>query len=124
MQLPVELSLFEIRNAAISSRNRKNVFFVADNQAGTDTKLTVEDLFKPEFKVHDPEAKWVNVNRSDHSVSDLQTKSNIKQVMKNIPTEMHRSGKCESGPQQTEMTWNNSELPRSARPSKICFEAQ
>lgn len=35
-------------------------FFAADNQAGSDTKLTVEDLFKPEFKVHDPEAKWIN----------------------------------------------------------------
>uniref|UniRef100_A0A8C8E2G8 Dipeptidyl peptidase like 10 n=1 Tax=Oryzias sinensis TaxID=183150 RepID=A0A8C8E2G8_9TELE len=31
-----------------------------DNQAGSDTKLTVEDLFRPEFKVHDPEAKWIN----------------------------------------------------------------
>lgn len=36
------------------------VFVAADNQAGSDTKLTVEDLFKPEFKVHDPEAKWIN----------------------------------------------------------------
>lgn len=34
--------------------------FLVDNQAGSDTKLTVEDLFKPEFKAHDPEAKWIN----------------------------------------------------------------
>ncbi|XP_032392186.1 dipeptidyl aminopeptidase-like protein 6 [Etheostoma spectabile] len=32
----------------------------ADNQAGSNTKLTVEDLFRPEFQVHDPEAKWIN----------------------------------------------------------------
>lgn len=36
------------------------VFVAADNQAGSDTKLTVEDLFKAEFQVHDPEAKWIN----------------------------------------------------------------
>lgn len=43
------------------------VFIAADNQAGSDTKLTVEDLFKPEFKVHDPEAKWIN-GESNHSL--------------------------------------------------------
>lgn len=31
-----------------------------DNQPGSDTKLTVEDLFKAEFQTHDPEAKWIN----------------------------------------------------------------
>ncbi|XP_062862751.1 inactive dipeptidyl peptidase 10-like [Trichomycterus rosablanca] len=32
----------------------------ADTQAGSDTKLTVEDLFGPDFYVHDPEALWIN----------------------------------------------------------------
>ncbi|KAI9534951.1 hypothetical protein NQZ68_006254 [Dissostichus eleginoides] len=32
----------------------------ADSQPGSDTKLSVEDLFRPEFQVHDPEAKWIN----------------------------------------------------------------
>ncbi|XP_017324623.1 inactive dipeptidyl peptidase 10 isoform X2 [Ictalurus punctatus] len=32
----------------------------ADTLAGSDTKLTVEDLFSPDFYVHDPEAHWIN----------------------------------------------------------------
>lgn len=32
----------------------------ADTLAGSDTKLTVEDLFSPDFYVHDPEARWMN----------------------------------------------------------------
>ncbi|KAJ0005991.1 hypothetical protein NQD34_015885 [Periophthalmus magnuspinnatus] len=41
-----------------------------DNQAGSDTKLTVEDLFKPEFKVHNPEAKWINDSEVIYRNSD------------------------------------------------------
>ncbi|KAG7463965.1 hypothetical protein MATL_G00182200 [Megalops atlanticus] len=32
----------------------------ADIAGGSDTKFTVEDLFKPDFAVHDPEARWIN----------------------------------------------------------------
>ncbi|RXN38714.1 inactive dipeptidyl peptidase 10-like protein [Labeo rohita] len=31
-----------------------------DTQPGSDTKLTVEDLFSADFYVHDPEARWIN----------------------------------------------------------------
>ncbi|KAM8857924.1 inactive dipeptidyl peptidase 10 isoform 2-T2 [Synchiropus picturatus] len=42
----------------------------ADTQAGSDTKLTVEDLFKPDFVVHDPEASWINDSEVIYRNSD------------------------------------------------------
>uniref|UniRef100_A0A7N6A445 Dipeptidyl peptidase like 10 n=1 Tax=Anabas testudineus TaxID=64144 RepID=A0A7N6A445_ANATE len=38
--------------------------------AGSDTKLTVENLFKPEFQVHDPEANWINDSEVIYRNSD------------------------------------------------------
>ncbi|KAF3842714.1 hypothetical protein F7725_001563 [Dissostichus mawsoni] len=42
----------------------------ADSQPGSDTKLSVEDLFRPEFQVHDPEAKWINDSEVIYRNSD------------------------------------------------------
>jgi hypothetical protein len=53
MRLLLLLLIYPIVNNALLS-------FTADSQAGSDTKLTVEDLFRAEFVIHDPEAKWIN----------------------------------------------------------------
>uniref|UniRef100_A0A3P8WH13 Dipeptidyl peptidase like 10 n=1 Tax=Cynoglossus semilaevis TaxID=244447 RepID=A0A3P8WH13_CYNSE len=41
-----------------------------DLAAGSDTKLTVEDLFKSDFQVNDPEAKWINDSEVIYRNSD------------------------------------------------------
>uniref|UniRef100_A0A8D0L245 A-type potassium channel modulatory protein DPP6 n=1 Tax=Sphenodon punctatus TaxID=8508 RepID=A0A8D0L245_SPHPU len=35
-------------------------FSVEDNSLSQKKKITVEDLFSPHFKIHDPEAKWIS----------------------------------------------------------------
>uniref|UniRef100_A0A8C5ILV3 Dipeptidyl aminopeptidase-like protein 6 n=1 Tax=Junco hyemalis TaxID=40217 RepID=A0A8C5ILV3_JUNHY len=35
---------------------------VEDNSLSQKKKITVEDLFSDDFKIHDPEAKWITVS--------------------------------------------------------------
>ncbi len=37
-----------------------SVCVTVDTRPGSDTKLTVDDLFSADFYVHDPEAHWIN----------------------------------------------------------------
>uniref|UniRef100_A0A8B9KRB4 Dipeptidyl peptidase like 10 n=1 Tax=Astyanax mexicanus TaxID=7994 RepID=A0A8B9KRB4_ASTMX len=61
----------------------------ADTQAGSDTKLKVEDLFGPDFHVHDPEARWINEseviyrNRNGHVIRFNILTNETEIVLKN-----------------------------------------
>ncbi|KAK1903217.1 Dipeptidyl aminopeptidase-like protein 6 [Dissostichus eleginoides] len=49
-----------MKGVGLERFNVTRVIMYTDSQPGSDTKLSVEDLFRPEFQVHDPEAKWIN----------------------------------------------------------------
>uniref|UniRef100_A0A672LDU4 Inactive dipeptidyl peptidase 10-like n=1 Tax=Sinocyclocheilus grahami TaxID=75366 RepID=A0A672LDU4_SINGR len=71
-----------------------------DTQPGSDTKLTVEDLFSTDFYVHDPEAHWINgktirPQTTRYSISpDMKYvlfAYNVKQVLQLDPPEVLNS---------------------------------
>ncbi|KAJ8252774.1 hypothetical protein GJAV_G00205410 [Gymnothorax javanicus] len=61
----------------------------ADTTTGSDTKLTVEDLFKPDFEVHNPEPRWINEmelvyrNRDGHVIKFNVATNDSEILLKN-----------------------------------------